>query len=111
MKLFGRLKAEKVGSLPPVSVVCQPLLLKFLFPMLRFLRSLGGERVKTLVQARLQSEFLTFFTGDVSLGRARFCGGRASDIRRADKKDAAASLMWPPFGPTWLPLPHFVPVG
>jgi len=44
-KLFGRLKAEKVGSLPPVSVVCPALLLKFLSPMLRVLRSLDVQKV------------------------------------------------------------------
>jgi hypothetical protein len=61
-KLFGRLKAEKVGSLPPVLVVFRPLLLKFLPCMFLSLRTFGGERVKTLVQTRLQSENLTFFT-------------------------------------------------
>jgi hypothetical protein len=61
-ELFGRLKAEKVGSLPPVSVVCRPLLLKFLFRKFLSLRVFGGDRVKTLVQTTLKSEILTFFT-------------------------------------------------
>jgi hypothetical protein len=61
-KLFGRLKAEKVGSLPHVLVVFPPLLLKLPLRMFFSLRALDGDRVKTLVQTRLQSEILTFFT-------------------------------------------------
>jgi hypothetical protein len=60
--LFGRLKAEKVGSLPPVLVVFRPLLLKFLRSMFLPVRTFGGERVKTWVKTRLKSEILTFFT-------------------------------------------------
>jgi hypothetical protein len=63
-KLFGRLKAEKVGSppLPPVLVVFRPLLLKFLFRKVLSLSIFGGDRVKTLVKPTLKSEILTFFT-------------------------------------------------
>jgi hypothetical protein len=61
-ELFGRLKAEKVGSLPPVFVVFRPPLLIFLLCMFLCLRTFGGERVKTLVQTRLKCEILTFFT-------------------------------------------------
>jgi hypothetical protein len=55
-------KAEKVGSLPPVLVVFRPLFLNFLVRTSPCLRDLNLERVKTLVQTMLQSEILTFFT-------------------------------------------------
>ena len=42
MKLFGRLKAEKVGSLPPVLPVCAPLVLNFPIRMFLSLKAFDG---------------------------------------------------------------------
>jgi hypothetical protein len=64
-KLFGRLKAEKVGSLPLPPVlglqfpalssvaICHPHLLSSIWPM---------RRVKDLEKKTVKDEFLTFFT-------------------------------------------------
>jgi hypothetical protein len=61
--LFGRLKAEKVGSLPPVFVVLRPLLWRFASVKPLLLKGMRGHWVKTLVQDDLQSVRFTFFTG------------------------------------------------
>jgi hypothetical protein len=61
-RLFGRPKAQKVGSLPlpPDFVVCPPLLFGFVSGITLVC---GEHRVKTLVQAGLRSVEITFFTG------------------------------------------------
>ncbi len=65
--LFGRLKAEKVGSLPPVLVVFPLLLLSFVSDITRTVKDMPCQKVKTLVQANLQSVVFTFFTGSSPL--------------------------------------------
>jgi len=110
-KLFGRLKAEKVGSLPPVLVVFRPLLLKFLLGMFLFLRTFGGERVKTLVQTKLQREFFTIFTGDARLIRRPPCERWACGGRRIAIGAEAITFTGLRFELTWLRRPpQFVPV-
>ena len=66
-ELFGRLKAEKVGSLPPVLVVFPPLLLSFASAIALCFRDMRGHKVKTLVQDDLQGVRFTFFTGFASV--------------------------------------------
>src|SRR5580693_7933268 len=61
--LFGRLQAEKVGSLPPVFVVVPPLLLGFASAIALCFMGMRGHKVKTLVQDDLQGVIFTFFTG------------------------------------------------
>ena len=61
--LFGRLKAEKVGSLPPVFVVSIPLLFEFRSRhRIVFSAACALTRVKTVVQEELKSEKITLFT-------------------------------------------------
>jgi hypothetical protein len=73
-KLFGRLKAEKVGSLPPVLVV-RPLLLWELLTCIHLvLNGLQPDGVKTVVQEKLKRGFLTFFTGDSRTRRFCYAG-------------------------------------
>jgi len=60
--LFGRLKAGKVGSLPPVLVVFRTLLFGFRFNIAPSFSGVGADRVKTLVQDEVQSKNVTFFT-------------------------------------------------
>ncbi len=57
-KLFGRLEAEKVGPLPPVSDLFPPVLFETEFSMWFSSRLIEHARAKIVVQA----EFLTVFT-------------------------------------------------
>jgi hypothetical protein len=59
---FGRMKAEKVGSLPPVFVVFPLLLSRFVPDISRPAKDMPCHQVKTWVQADLQSVVFTFFT-------------------------------------------------
>jgi hypothetical protein len=63
-KLFGRLKAEKVGPLPPVSVIFSPSLFEAEFSIGVSSRQLQRTRVKDLEKTGVQKEFLTFFTSN-----------------------------------------------
>jgi len=61
--LFGRLKAEKVGSLPPVSVLFWLLLFGPAFRYLVEAQTMRGHKRKAWVQRRLQGDSDLVFTG------------------------------------------------
>jgi hypothetical protein len=61
-KLFGRLKAEKVGSLPPVFVVLAPLLFEIDLWNVQCIRCLRRSEVKTMARPKVQCVKVTFFT-------------------------------------------------
>jgi hypothetical protein len=61
-RTFGRFKAKKVGSLPPVLVIVLPALSETDISTCFSLSQMERTRVKKLVQTRVQKEFLTFFT-------------------------------------------------
>ena len=61
-ELFGRLKAEKVGSLPPVFVVSIPLLLGFRSRYRVLFQRRVGPQGDDLVQDEVRCENVTFFT-------------------------------------------------
>jgi|SRR5580704_538412 hypothetical protein len=83
--LFGRLKAGKVGSLPPVLVVFRTLLFGFRFNIAPSFSGVGADRVKTLVQDEVQSKNVTFFTArGISGEKSWDCLGRTDGRRQAN---------------------------
>jgi len=62
-KLFGRLEAEQLGSLPPISVYFLPALFKRV-PMEILAKALAciASLVKNLVKTKVKNAILTFFT-------------------------------------------------
>jgi hypothetical protein len=61
-ELFGRLKAEKVGSLPPVLVVRTLVVSQLAICICSFFSGVDLQMVKTLVQAVFKGVKSTFFT-------------------------------------------------